>query len=841
MGIYYKLIRACCNRISQGWNREGVVRVLEVLLNEANHMKLRRNGFKILLHIISYDKNPHADFLLLFKNSIPVRKLPTEKIPDLWECIGLDEDGVLMRHQEGTKVESPPLLTIPSVVVATTPSTTTLPQESGPVTVLPLGILIAKESNDTQTDLYKDILEELKGLATFIATDANFGDYSASELVENVNAENASALRNLWSLFRTFYLNDLLPQVCVALKAKDSDSSEFRSAPKEILQYTLEFMAKSTKMPVELSDNSKLIDQTSAILHTLLFIDEENREISHEFLRQGCFFRMPETVLPIIFNLVYFNESLIPTKDTQSEELLERQKRRQGSHNIKIRRYLSYLKLLLSETPLPLDVEYAMYKDMIAFFRYLIMDTEHSLEEASWNQICRFLLCFQKHLCNPKNPVSVANSGPEINTLLSETVWICWIRCPFKSAELWKELEEHMNLVHHTPEVVKTWASIFLQLTSLLNHIVYNVPSSALKDDPTRFKRVRIKTREVVGSQALNDTPVRKERDPSAPDVMRSSNGKQKKSEDNDSRHSTLDRTSGSDENINEISALQIMKGKTEHFAHIKELKWDSKALLFYWGNFITAIGKIHLIPKPTIHTEVLQALVQAQDQLDRIRMSQSYHAKEIPDLFAILGIFLRASFMSLEYEKSIALASGIISRVMCKRHDLPVKYEWHVLYQHFLKRTLTKSTDYIRYTVLQNNVKVYSLGLPGITITIPAMIETCSKLSLLVDIPPIVVKSMITILGSLIVYEKMYHRELKTPYVGMEEGEQIIQYNPPHDVKGAAVFEHLKYGLRDIFQNTLSLHLKEKNYDFCEMVLWNFSIMLIEEFIENNLYPFLT
>jgi ferredoxin-fold anticodon binding domain-containing protein len=809
-------------------------------------MKLRKNGFKILLHIVSIDRNPHPDFLMLFKNAIPLRKLPTERIPDLWECIGLDESGVLMRETDHeSKMEPPPLFTKPSIAIATTPSTTTLPQpqEMGPVTVLPLGILIARDSNDVslQIELYKDILEELKSLATAIATDANFGDFSASELVENVNAENASALRNLWNLFRSHYLNDILPQVCTALRICHSSNSDPKSCPKEILQFTLEFMGKSTKMPLELCDNSKLVDQTSAVLHTLLFINEENREISQEFLRQGCLFRMPETVLPIMFNLVYFNESLISTKDTESQELLERQRQRQQSHNIRIRRYINYMKMLLSENPLPLDIEYSMYKDLVCFIRYLIMDTEKSLEEASWYQICRFLLFFQKQLSSPKNPVSSANCGPEVNTLLSETVWICWIRLPFKSPEMWRELEEHMNLVHHSSEVVKTWASIFLQLTSMLHNVVYNVPSSALKDDPTRLKRVRIKTRDVVGSQPLGDTPNKKERDPSAPDVMRPSNGKQKKSEDSDSRHSTLDRTNGSDENINEVSAIQIMKGKSEHFGHIKELKWNSETLLYYWSNFVTAIGKIHLISKPNIHSEVIQALVQAQDQLDRIRMSQAYHATEIPDLFAILGIFFRATFMNLEFEKSIASASGIISRVMCKRHDLPVKNEWHVLYQHFLKRILTSSTDYVKYSVLQNSSKLYSLGLPGITITIPSMMEACTKLSLLADVPPSVVKSMIIILGSLMVYEKVYHREMKTPYIGMEEAEQVIQYRPSSDAKGVGVFEYLKYGVRDTLQNILSLHLKEKNYDFCEMVLWNFSIMLVEEFIENNLYSCLT
>lgn len=86
----------------------------------------------------------------------------------------------------------------------------------------------------------------------------------------------------------------------------------------------------------------------------------------------------------------------------------------------------------------------------------------------------------------------------------------------------------------------------------------------------------------------------------------------------------------------------------------------------------------------------------------------------------------------------------------------------------------------------------------------------------------------MMSILSSLIVYEKRYG------YLNEPRDSENLKYSPEHST-GCLVFQNLKYGLKDIFQDLLFLHLKLNNFDYCELVLWNSAILLLEEVLSDH------
>jgi hypothetical protein len=80
--------------------------------------------------------------------------------------------------------------------------------------------------------------------------------------------------------------------------------------------------------------------------------------------------------------------------------------------------------------------------------------------------------------------------------------------------------------------------------------------------------------------------------------------------------------------------------------------------------------------------------------------------------------------------------------------------------------------------------------------------------------------RSILSILGSLICYEKIYIAAIP---------QEASLYAPVDGVVGIEVFKNLIFEINAIFCQILKQYLKLKKYDYCEICLWNLTTLYLE------------
>ena len=137
-----------------------------------------------------------------------------------------------------------------------------------------------------------------------------------------------------------------------------------------------------------------------------------------------------------------------------------------------------------------------------------------------------------------------------------------------------------------------------------------------------------------------------------------------------------------------------------------------------------------------------------------------------------------------------------------------------------------------VSLALLSNSPRLYSLYLTGVTITIPASLNMLLNVCSMKGAPEAAVRAAITMIGSLLVYEKHY-RQLLPASIGKQSASDIscsISYNPLVSEDATAVFVNLKFELFNSIRNSLQFHSENKNEDYCELLLWNLGILNLEE-----------
>ena len=141
---------------------------------------------------------------------------------------------------------------------------------------------------------------------------------------------------------------------------------------------------------------------------------------------------------------------------------------------------------------------------------------------------------------------------------------------------------------------------------------------------------------------------------------------------------------------------------------------------------------------------------------------------------------------------------------------------------------------DNVSLALLSNSGRLYSLYLSGVTITIPATMQMLANVCTVKGTPEQAVRAAITMIGSLLVYEKHYRPLLPpSPERGSISEAQMtspIRYTPPISEDATLVFVDLKFGLFNLLQSTIHFHSENKNEDYCELLLWNLGILYLEE-----------
>lgn len=320
---------------------------------------------------------------------------------------------------------------------------------------------------------------------------------------------------------------------------------------------------------------------------------------------------------------------------------------------------------------------------------------------------------------------SLLNNSEELCATVADTIWAVWIRSHYTHDEMWIELEQTIQKHYHQKAITKTWSALLTNVTYILGENTFGVLPSSLKDHSRRKKAM--KTRE----QSMPDLDARPKdsdfgRPREANENARQSLSTKPGNKENDGSAQNF----GSDEALDQI-AHHSLKNSIEAFANPQEFQLGERSM-FVWKNLVCCIGRIDHIKDPATHYVVLNAVIQSWDILDKIRAAQPYSHTDIPSILDVAGIIFKATQMGTEYERSVAMACGAICRIMCKKYDQQVPLAWNTLFYKTVIKHLNESSDTVSFSIIGNATKLYTLCLPGVTQTIPAMMKCCSTFSLM-------------------------------------------------------------------------------------------------------------
>lgn len=138
----------------------------------------------------------------------------------------------------------------------------------------------------------------------------------------------------------------------------------------------------------------------------------------------------------------------------------------------------------------------------------------------------------------------------------------------------------------------------------------------------------------------------------------------------------------------------------------------------------------------------------------------------------------------------------------------------------------LLHNDDTILFAVFAHTSRIFTLGLPGVYVLIPAYIKCIEQLSVRNDIPNQVTEACLTIISSIIPLEARYATQKYTDFT---------DYAPNPDEKAEKLFVNMKYGVLKIIKSFLTVHVALKNYQYCEQLLWDCSNLLFTQLLLND------
>ncbi|KAI8895011.1 hypothetical protein BC833DRAFT_602787 [Globomyces pollinis-pini] len=839
--LFEKILKYCYEKINNGWMLIRIHTIFDILLHPGNHQKLRKHGLVLLLQFLE-SQNPVAiESKQLYAKVVDLSLFPPPDVPDedgsIYECTGEDETGILgeflmkdmikngeKQHKSFEDLNSGNLDNKLQLII---------------------GVVVPKEGLDlvNHKELLNDILNNIVDIANRISKNLKFKEYTATEFSLLIHDESCLKLNQMWNFFKDAYIRKLFPLINAKLKSQTDILKYDKFCSIELLDVLLQFISKITTTVVHLSENSLPKEVGIGLLQELFLGDEENREFIHEMFRQGFILHQPSIPIHIISCWLtqpdedthrFLTSSCISLKDPTPSVV---------KGNIMLRRYIKYFRISLFGKTLTPEKQFSMFKNIIYFYRFIACETFHKLDQRSWEALMKSLLDIQDQLFINALTSQYTLKSPyldDIIQLLTETIFIVWIRSDTKNEQMWRNLEISLNQLGEIENYLKQWMAIMIQMTNILTDHSFKLSATDItqKEDHTKAKRINRGKMLATSQQNLlaNNQPSNANHSghsihvPTNTSATKGPNRLSKIIGDDPENSQESDKTS--DDGAADTGYGWSALAENGDFTAIKNLEhWNSFNAMYIWKNLLCCIGKIHEIRNVDVHFQIITCIVNIWDILNKTRQMQPFDNSKAPSLFDFAGILFKAADMPIEYSRSVEIASGCICRMMCKRHDQPEYSKWLGHFYRILIKHLSSPIDATIFSVLSNVSKLYTLALPGSTIVIPTFIKCAYMINLLPNVELQVCKDVIQLLGSLISFEKRYRtKELVVASPETSDLDRPLSYNPDQNAKGVHIFSNLKHGVRDLLQKQLQLNLDLKNYDACETILWMFGMSLFEE-----------
>ncbi|KAJ3269501.1 Ral GTPase-activating protein subunit alpha-2 [Terramyces sp. JEL0728] len=585
LDLIQKAMKYLHEKINTGWNQLYICSIIEGLLYEQNHEKLRRYGLKLLIQYLEMKTEVDETSASLIGLLVNADEIEVKQNGDAFnDCIGEDEQGLITKRKDDWRY-TPVKRTRQEKRIFKLPSIENMsPADDN------LFAVVSKEPNEkfTSADMIADL------------------EYKASHLGPVLDSPLSLPLRNIWELFKSRILTRFFPAVSRRLGlAVPEDAVEY--CPESILNSLLQFVFKVSATTIQISEHSPVTDVALSLLQLLLLENEENREMIHEMSRQSFILGKFHTTTNLFASWL-----AVPQEDLHSFLKEKRGKSKEGIDspvivhsadcctNIMLRRYIRYFRLSILHIDVEKEDFVSNFKEVLNFFKFVGYERYHMLESATWNVLMNLLIDIQMQIFRNSNPQY------EVEKMLAETIFCTWIRSRNFSEQTWKKLESYISRVKESKGVMKVWTEIMNSLTTIMCEKVYGISNLAtlMKEDPSKRKRVGKAKGEHPG------TPI---------------NRNLNNLEDN-VRNIVANFEKGSDDGGLDLSPMANITGDSALFVQLNEIKWwDTSSILFLWKNILTCIGRLHEI---------------------KVKCTLPLSHPKVPSLFDFVGIIFKAADM---------------------------------------------------------------------------------------------------------------------------------------------------------------------------------------------------
>ncbi|KAJ3222533.1 Ral GTPase-activating protein subunit alpha-2 [Clydaea vesicula] len=537
--IFIKLLHFNVERTKQGWQNLGFVTIAQILLASNNHPRLRFEGIKILVALLSNLQEESFSQLLkqsqfeeldkkmegaisLFNNCIFLFVFNSFELPET------ARDEIFCEFQSGSKfsswygegnkvklkqipIEGGKLINSNGPTISGDRSSVMIPTElSGeddsiemieevlhnvlrlcglaaikesacdikirPVSVLPPSSPSKRMSIQNQIPLSESPLS---------SNTTNYSDVLSSSTNNSIkcaaalNSSTGQSAIFSWELFKKFYLRILFPMTSRRVGLLIADGEGFVACKFDYLKIY-------------------------AGANHSLNISEENREFFHEMIRQCMLlpYSESETIKGAVHLMRYWITSPIDERpaflqevgftnsgvfDKNSRVVISSQE--EVVMNLWARRYIKLLKLVFVErntfsSNYQVDTpnQIIIYKEVLQIFRLIAMEIYFMIQSLTWKVLLTNLLEIQEIVMCPRLDSS-GNSGKlsqkldlyEINENIMEALLCTWVRSLTVDKELWKKLRSQLTRSVFWPQCVAQWAKTMYKLTKIIASQVYNI------------------------------------------------------------------------------------------------------------------------------------------------------------------------------------------------------------------------------------------------------------------------------------------------------------------------------------------------------------------------------
>ena len=617
-----KIVKYSHAKINNGWKRDKIYGILEMLTSRSNHVKLRQWGLQLTLRLLSTQDNTDSDIVRIYASavSLEVFKHPSDvSDPGLYDTIGVDENGVLGEYKR--KMAESSVIGWSAFRIANEPPVTDIDSISQATPT----VIIPRDGNQlaNNIELFGDILNYFSELCGEI-TKCGFSCNTINDILSALESNQGVALSRMWGIFRDSYLKYLFPASYRSIGLSNKNGEGFALCPLDLLNALIDFIGKITTYS-KLSDAlvTPQKDVQNAIMCVLLSKNPGNFELVHEMIRQAFLSQnisvatyilaswiasshqeghpflkrllIPKMITtpmsPVANNPTKSSSSLNSTPLTRSlPNLSVHEKVNDLLVNQMLRRYLKYYILsIYNGKRKDQEMQSFLLRETLHFYRFLVCEKLHFLDASTWSMIMTILLDLGLLLHHH-------NDLDDLGALVAETILITWIRGEVKIESAWRKLEQVLSKIITVSGVASSWANLMIQVSYIMSESIYGNGVNLISDNNIRQRRKTKKKDQNSSNSNLLNTQLSESFRKLVPVSISPSNRKS-----NDERTSETSKTttknSSTDEGLIDLGPINQIMADSIQFSQMKDLKDSfSKDSLWIWKNLISSIGKVHEI-----------------------------------------------------------------------------------------------------------------------------------------------------------------------------------------------------------------------------------------------------